>query len=155
MEESAARMSPDFALVSAIETVPALRDRAAAMQPPRSAKAPFGFYIPSGDNEDQALDGPTGLQHYSATLHLVAATCRQLQLLSAEVKQAVLSMRGEIYRTPPEDEAVGLKGALLVEYTEMEQSSPDLYEEEVGLYRRMYTVRLDYQTVEVTEEGSV
>ena len=33
----------------------------------------------------------------------------------------------------------------------MQQSSPDLYEAEVGYYRRMYTVRIDYQTEEVFE----
>lgn len=146
-------MSPEFALVAALETVPALKGRVSAMQPPKAAKATFAFYIPTTDEEDQALDGPTGLQHFTATVHLVAATHRNLQLVSSLAKQAVLEMRGAVYRTPEEDEAAGLKGAVLVEYTEMEQSSPDLYEEEVGLYRRMYTVRLDYQTEEVNEEG--
>lgn len=146
-------MSPEFALVAALETVPILRDGITPMQPKKDRQPPFGFYIPTADTEEQLLDGPSGLQSFSATLHLVAASYRHLQLICSLSKQAVLDMRGAVYRTPAEDQAVGLKGAVLVEYTEMDQNGPDLYEAGVGLYRRMYTVRLDYQTVEVTEEG--
>ena len=107
------------------------------------------------DTEGQLLDGPSGLQSFSATLNLVAASFRHLQLISSLAKRAVLDMRGAVYRTPEEDEAVGLKGRVLIEYTEMDQSGPDLFEASVGLYRRMYTVRLDYQTVEVFEDEEV
>ncbi len=146
-------MSPEFALAAALETVPALLDKVSSLQPPKSAAPPFAFYIPAADSEDECLDGPSGLQSFAAALHLVAASHRALQLISAQAKQAVLDMRGKTYRTPSEDEAAGLKGAVLVEYTKMDQSSPDLYEAEVGLYRRIYNVRLDYQTENVTEEG--
>ncbi len=146
-------MSPEFALVAALETAPELRDRVTPMQPPKSAAAPFAFYIPSSDSEDECLDGSSGLQHFSATLHLVAGTFRKLQMLSALSKAAVLGMRGAVYRTPEGVEDGGPTGAVLIEYTEMTQSSPDLYEAEVGLYRRVYTVRVDYQTEEVIEEG--
>lgn len=155
MAESAARMSPEFALAAAVETIPVLRGRVTSMQPRKDAAAPFAFYIPTADSEESALDGPAGLQHFSATLHIVAATFRHLQLLAAKVKQAVTDMRGEIYRTPAEDEAVGLKGSVLVECTEIEQSSPDLYEANVGYYRRMYAIRLDYQTIDVYEDEEV
>lgn len=148
-------MSPEFALVQALETVPVMVGKISAMQPKKDAAPPFAFYIPTADNEEQLLDGLSGLQSFSATLNLVAASHRHLQLISALCKRAVLEMRGSIYRTPPEDEAAGLKGAVLIEYSEMEQSSPDLYEAEVGLYRRMYTVRLDYQTEEANEDEEV
>lgn len=155
MAGSAARMSPEFALVAALETVPELRNGINPMQPKKDRQPPFAFYSPTADTEEQLLDGPSELQSFSATLHLVAASYRRLLLICSLVKQAVLEMRGTIYRTPAEDEAVGLKGAVLIEYTEMDQSSPDLYEAEVGLYRRMYTVRLDYQTEEVNEDEEV
>lgn len=148
-------MSPEFALVAALEAVPVLRDGVTPMQPRKDRQAPFAFYIPTADTEEQLLDGPSGLQSFSATLHLVAATYRHLQLISSLAKQAVLGMRGTVYRTPADDEAAGLKGQVLIEYTEMDQSGPDLYEASVGLYRRMYTVRLDYQTVEVIEDEEV
>ena len=145
-------MSPEFALVAALETVPVLQGKISAMQPKKDAQPPFAFYIPSADSEEQALDNPSGLQSFQAALHLVAGSHRHLQLISALSKQAVLDMRGYVYRTPAEDEAAGLKGSVLIENSETEQSSPDLYENEVGLYRRIYTVRLDFQTVEVYDE---
>lgn len=154
MEGSYTRMSPEFALVQALETVPVLKDKVNALQPPKSAKAPFCFYIPTSDTEQQDLDGPTGLQSWSGTVHLVAGGARTLQLLCAKAKKALHDMRGEVYATPEEDAEEGPKGRILVEYVEIEQNSPDLFEAEVGLYRRVYTVRLDFQTEEIYEEDS-
>ena len=61
-------------------------------------------------------------------------------------------MRGQVYATPAEDPDEGPKGSVLIEAVDMVQSSPDLLEMEVGFYRRIYTVRLDYQTEEVFSE---
>ena len=85
-----------------------------------------------------------------------------MAILIAAAAQAILSPIGKALHKMPvigtTDRALSavlgiLKGAVLVEYTEMNQSSPDLYEAEVGLYRRVYPVRVDYQTEEVIEEG--
>ncbi len=148
-------MSPEFALAAAMEAAPSLAGKVSAMQPKKDAAPPFAFYVPTEDREEETLDGPSGLQRFSASLHIVAAGHRSLQLVAAQVKQAVTGMRGRVYRTPAEDEAAGLKGAVLIEYAELAQSSPDLYEAEVGLYRRMYHVRLDYQTEEINDDEEV
>ena len=66
-------------------------------------------------------------------------------------KKALKDMRGAVYSTPEHDQDEGPKGTVLIEDVTLEQSSPDLLEVEVGYYRRMYTVRLDYQTEEVRE----
>lgn len=147
-------MTPEFALVETLETVPVLRGRVSALQPPKTATAPFAFYIPTADEEAQDLDGPCGLQSWSGTVHLVAGGARTLQLLCAKAKKALHDMRGTVFATPEEDQDEGQKGRVLIEYVEIEQSSPDLFEVEVGLYRRVYTVRLDYQTEEIMEEDS-
>lgn len=152
MAGSYTRMSPEFALVAALETVPVLKDKVSALQPPKAASPPFSFYIPTADEEQQDLDGPTGLQSWSGTVHLVSTGERALQLLSAKAKSAIHEMRGTVYNTPEEDAAEGPKGRVLIEYVEIEKSSPDLYESDVGLYRRVYTVRLDYQTEAIFEE---
>ena len=154
MEGSYTRMSPEFALVQALETVPVLKGSVNAFQPPKSAKALFCFYIPAIDTEQQDFDGPTGLQSWSGTVHLVSNGERALQLLCAKAKKALHDMRGTVFATPEEDQDEGQKGRVLIEYVEIEQSSPDLFEVEVGLYRRVYTVRLDYQTEEIMEEDS-
>lgn len=156
-ETSYDRMSPEFALVQALGTVPVIADsdgeaKVAAMQPRQNWKPPFLFYIPTADSEEETLTGPTGLQRFTATLHCVAGTHRGLQLLCQRTKKAVKAMRGAVYTTPETDPDDGPKGSVLIEDADMEQSSPDLLEMEVGLYRRMYTVRLDYQTEEVFSE---
>ena len=149
------RMTPEFALVAALEMVPALRGKVSAMQPKKDVKPPFTFYVPMADRESECLDGSSGLQSFEATVHLVAASHRGLQLISAQSKAKVHGMRSVVYRTPAEDEAEGLKGAVLIENTTMVQSSPDLYESEVGFYRRVYTVSIDYQTENVIEDEEV
>ena len=158
MSESYDRMSPEFALVQALGTVPVIADPAggepkvAALHPKKDWKPPFLFYVPSEDSEESDLDGPNGLQSWAGTLHCVAGTHRGLQLLCARAKKALREMRGEACRTPINDPEQGLKGAVLIESVEVAQSSPDLLEMEVGLYRRMYAIRIDYQTEEVYEE---
>lgn len=147
----AEQISPEFALVQALETVPGLQDKTNALQPKKGVKPPFAYYVSSTDDEEQALDGGTGLMRYTATVHLVSGSFRGLQLLCAWARSAVLAMRGTAYSTPENEPADVLRGRILVEDTGMQQSSPDLYEAEVGYYRRMYTVRIDYQTEEVFE----
>ena len=44
-------------------------------------KAPFIFYIPTEDSEEETLAGPSGLQSFTAQVHFVAGTHRGLQLL--------------------------------------------------------------------------
>lgn len=154
MEGSYTQMSPEFALVQALETVPVLKGSVNAFQPPKQKRTPFAFYIPTADDEKQDLDGVTGLQSWSGTVHLVSNGERALQLLCAKAKKALHDMRGTVFATPEEDQDEGPKGRVLIEYVEIEQSSPDLFEAEVGLYRRVYTVRLDYQTEEIMEEDS-
>ena len=137
MAESNDFMSPEAALVEALETVPALRGRISAIQPPAKGSPPFCFYIPTADAVEEELAGPTELRSWGATVHLVAAGANALYALCALARQAVDNMRGSVY---------GEAGnRILVERSRMEQISPDLYEAEVGLFRRMYTVSLDLQ----------
>ena len=153
--ESIDRLSPEFALVEALRTVPVLLDaggeaKVAAMQPKKGWKPPFAFYIPTVDSEDEALDGPTGLQHFAAQLHFVGGTHRGMQLLCQRAKKALTAMQGAVYSTDPADGEPG--GSILAEAVNLQQVSADLYEAEVSYYRRVYTVQIDYQTEEVHEE---
>ena len=142
-------LSPEFALVQALETVPGLQNKTNALQPKKGVKPPFAFYASDTDDEEQALDGGTGLLRYTATLHLVESSFRGLQLLCAWARAAILAMRGGTYSTPENEPDDVPRGSILVEDASLTQSSPDLYEAEVGYYRRMYSVRIDYQTEEV------
>ena len=146
------RLSPEFALTAALESVPELAGKVSAIQPKKDFRAPFAFYTPSTDEEQEALDGGTGLQGFVCTLHIVAGSFRALQLLCLKAKRTVRSMCGQTFSTPEKDPDPGPKGRILIEDTDMTQSSPDLFETEVGYFRRMYTVRLDYQTEEVFDD---
>ena len=156
--DSEMRLSPEFALTAAMRTVAVLEDPAshevkfAALQPKKDWKPPFAFYIPTEDEEDRDLNGPAGLQHFTAQLHLVGGTHRGMQLLCQRAKKAVRDMTGETYSS----ETPGWpRGSILVEEARAAQSSPDLYDAGVGLYRRVYTVQIDYQTEEVYEDEEV
>lgn len=142
-----AGLSPEFALVQVLETVPGLQNKTNALQPKMGVKPPFAFYVSDTDDEDQALDGGTGLMRYTGTLHLVESSFRGLQLLCAWARAAILAMKRGTYSTPESDDGAP-RGRILVEDAGMTQSSPDLYEAEVGYYRRMYTIRIDYQIEE-------
>ena len=156
--DSEMRLSPEFALTAAMRTVAVLEDpnshevKFAALQPKKDWKTPFAFYIPTEDEEDQDLNGPAGRQHFTAQLHLVGGTHLGLQLLCRRAKKAVRDMTGETYSTEPPGWP---RGSILVEEARAAQSSPDLYDVEVGLYRRIYTVQIDYQTEEVYEDEEV
>jgi len=148
------RMSPEFALVSALESISVLTGRVNALQPKKDVRPPFAFYISNTDDEEDALDGRTGLQRYTGTVHVVAGSFRGLQLLSARVRLAVQELSGQTCETP-ETETEDPRGSILIESAKMTQSSPDLYETEVGYYRRMYTVQIDYQTEQIFEDEEV
>lgn len=143
------RLSPEFALEATLQSVPALSGKVSVLQPKKDVRPPFAFYSTDADSEERALNEDTGLQSWSGTLHLVSSTFRGLQLLCARAKLSIREMRGESYATPQDDTDAGPRGRVLIEDAEATQISPDLFESEVGYFRRMYSVRLDYQTEEV------
>ena len=153
-ETSYDRLSPEFALTEALRSVPVLQlpdgeAKVAAMQPKKDWRAPFVFYIPQEDSEEKDLDGPNGLQTFSAQIHCVGGTHRGMELLAQRCRKAIREMPGCVYSTPEDDTEEGLKGTVLIEDVDLQLASPDLYEAEVGLYRRIYIARLFYQTEEV------
>ena len=168
--DRADRLSPEFAIVIALDTIPALNGKVGALQPKKDWQPPFAFYIPTVDTEEQTLEGPSGLQHFECEIHFVAGSHRGLQGLCRAAKRTIYTMQGQCYATDsaiategmtamavsgsagvsgPEDTSDAPQDKVLIEAVNMEQRSPDLVEMEVGLYRRMYTLRLDYQTEEV------
>lgn len=168
--DRADRLSPEFAIVIALDTIPALNGKVGALQPKKDWQPPFAFYIPTVDTEERTLEGLSGLQHFEAELHFVAGSHRGLQGLCRVAKRALYAMQGQCYATDtaiategmtamavsgssgvsgPEDSDDTPQDKVLIETVSLEQRSPDLVEMEVGLYRRMYTLRLDYQTEEV------
>ena len=85
--DSEMRLSPEFALTAAMRTVAVLTDpdsnevKFSALQPKKDWAPPFAFYIPTEDSEEMDLNGPAGLQHFTAQVHFVGGTHRGMQLL--------------------------------------------------------------------------
>ena len=146
------KMSPEFALKEILESVPVLNDKVSAIQPKKDFRPPFAFYVSDTDDEEESLDGWTGLQRYTGSVHLVNASYRGLQLLCARVRKAFQEARGALYETPENEPDTVMRGRILVENAVITQSSPDLYESEVGYYRRVLNIRLDYQTDEIFQD---
>lgn len=153
MEE---RLTPDFAMVRELETIPELTEQIWPGQPKKNAQAPFVFYIQTSDSEDETLTCLTGLQHTGYALHVVAADYYSLANISGKIKAAMNALTGRtLYRADGVlcEEAVcdlaeitADDGALFFEDVSIRQVSPDLFEEDVFLYRRIYQLDIDYQT---------
>ena len=106
----------------------------------KNAAAPFVFYIQSAEDEEDALDGRTGLESASFEIHCVAKTYAGLIYLAGSVRLALQELQGTTHN------------GLLIERVQVRQASPDLKEEEVNLYRRAYTLQINYQKEGMTHE---
>ena len=138
------RLSVDFAMVSAVENINGLQDQIWPLQPKKNAKPPFCFYEQITDDEEEALDGLTGLQHTGFRLHVVSGGLLSLSALCAKILAVIRGMAGSVFQN-------GEGSSIYVEYVTAKQTSPDLYESDVGFYRRIYEVDFFYQTERSTE----
>ena len=103
------------------------------MEALKNATAPFAFYLQTAEDEEDALDGFTGLQTATFEVNVVAKTYASLIWLAGSAKLALQELQG----TTHED--------LVIERVSVRQTSPDLKEQEVDLYRRRYALQVNYQ----------
>ena len=156
MERSYTRMSPDFVMVRTLEGIQDLKDQIWPGQPRKNARPPFVFYMQTDDSEDEALDKLTGLQHTGYQLHVVAEDYRRLPILGGKIKAAVNSLAGRAWPRADSavcdlaivDNAVADTGSdgIFFEDVIIQQVSPDLFDNDVCLFRRVYQLDIDYQT---------
>ena len=126
-------MTPEEAILTALEPIAGLRDKVYPMEALKNATAPFVFYCQTAGDEEDDLDGQTGLQTTAFEIHCVAKSYAALVSLAGAVRLALQGMQGRTY------------GSLLIERAKVRQASPDLHEREVNMMRRVYTLQLDYQ----------
>lgn len=126
-------MNLEQAVVSVLEGLDGLSGRVFPAEALKNAAAPFAFYLLDEDGEREALDGLTGLCSAALEIHCVAKNYGELTALSAAVRMALRGVGGQAF------------GSLFVERAVVRQRSPDIKETEVGLYRRVYALQLDYQ----------
>lgn len=126
-------MTPEQAILTALEPIAQISGKVCPLEGLKNAVAPFVFYLIHEWSEEETLDGVTGLHSCMAEVHCVAQTYAQLIALAGSVRPALQGMQGKTY------------GGLLIERATIRQTSPDLKEREVNLYRRMYLLQLNYQ----------
>ena len=133
-------MTPDKAIVTALETIAQLQGSVYPAEALKNAAAPFVFYLQHAEDEEETLDGPTGLMSAVFEIGCVAKSYASLIWLAGAVRPALQRMQGQTYE------------GLLIERATVRQASPDLKEKEVGLYRRALRLELHYQKEENSNE---
>lgn len=133
-------MTPEQAILTALEPIDGLQGKVYPAEALKNAVAPFVFYLQHSDDEEETLEGPTGLMSATFEINCVAQSYATLIWLVGAVRPALQLMQGNTY------------GDLLIERASVRQTSPDLKEKEVGLYRRMLSLELRYQKEENNNE---
>lgn len=125
--------SPESVVCAALETVPALAGKVYPLEILRSSAPPFAFYAVRTDEAEEALDGDTDLRSMTMDIHFVSGTFAGVLQLAHDACAALHALSGT------ETDHV------LFSRVHLRQSSPDLREAEVSLYRRVYDAEIDYQ----------
>ncbi len=133
-------MTPEEVFLTVMEPIEGLQSKVFPAEAIKNATAPFVFYLQHTEDEEEALDGPTGLMFALFEVNCVAQSYASLLWLVGAVRTALRSMQGQTY------------GDLLIERVSVRQASPDLKEKEVGLYRRMLQLEIHYQKEEKRNE---
>lgn len=126
-------MTPEEVIVTVLEPIEGLQGKVCPAEAIKDAAAPFVFYLQHSEDEDETLDGPTGLMEAVYEINCVSRPYADMVRLAGAVRKALQSMQGVTY------------GDLLIERASVRQASPDLKEKEVGLFRRMYSLTIHYQ----------
>lgn len=133
-------MTPEEAIKTVLEAIEGLRGKVFPAEAIKDVHAPFVFYLQHSEDEEETLDGSTGLMSADFEINCVAQNYAGLTKLVGAVRPALRAMQGVTY------------GDLLIERARVRQASPDLKEKEVSLYRRMLSLELHYQKEENDNE---
>ena len=123
-------------LVAALEAVDGLSDRVCPVEDIQKSTGPLAVYEQQEETEENCIDGLSGLAVAVFKIHVSHGTYQKMRLLAEQVKKAVLDLR---QRT---------EGALCIEEVTMKMAHPDVLENKVQLFRRAYSVTIQYQIKE-------
>lgn len=126
----------EAAMVAALEAVEGLADRVCPVVDIHKSTGPLVVYDQRKESEERDMTGPVGLMYAQFEIHVLHSTYIKMRQLSEDVKAALKRLQG-VNKAP-----------LLIEAVEVEQITPDIREEKVGLFRRTYTVNFYCQIKE-------
>lgn len=123
-------------MVAALEACEGLKGRVCPVVDIKNSSGPLVIYDQRTETGEQELEGDTELKSAMFQIHVLHGTYRQMRLLCGIVKGALKKLKGTKYE------------ALTIEALSVEQGTPDILEEKVGLFRKTYNVTFFYQIKE-------
>lgn len=132
-------MTPEEIVKNTLESIDGLSGRVFPVEALKNAQPDFVFYKSASQDEEDALDGPTGLLKTEIEVHCVTASYGALVGLCQTVRRRLRGLTGTSH------------GGTFIERAVVQQATPDLRETEVILFRRAYALQLDYQEVNENE----
>lgn len=100
-------------------------------------EAPYLIYVSSEGQYDKCLNGFLDMKEVSCELNILHKTYRNMKLLSRQVVAKLKSFEGRI---------IGVDGPMIQELV-FENDSPELYEEQPELYRKIINFRIYFKEV--------
>lgn len=133
-------MTLDKIIKTTLEPITGLDNHVYPLEGLKNAVPPFAFYFQTAEDEEDTLDGRTGLMNASFEVHVVAKTYANLVWLAGSARLALQKLQGTTHK------------GLLIERVTVTQASRDVKDMEVNLFRRPYLLRVNYQKEEMTNE---
>ena len=126
-------MSVFQAVRSAINGIEAVSGKVYHAEALKNAAAPFVFWLQTGEEFEQDLNGRTELGRDQYEVHIVTKNLEALDAISAELREAVEALQQNTVN------------GILYEIIRVRQISPVINEHEVNLYRKVYEIDIFYQ----------
>lgn len=116
-----------------VEEIPELTGKLYYAGALKNARPPFSFWRQTGGSTEQALDGYTDLHRSIFEIHVVGRNLDEMDRLAELVLSKIISLQGMTV------------DGYLYERVSIQDTSPDIKDVEVNLYRRAYTVAINWQ----------
>lgn len=134
-------MTFEGALVTELETITELNGKVFPLNAQDAegnpVEAPYLIYVSSEGQYDKCLNGFLDMKEVSCELNILHKTYRNMKLLSRQVMAKLKSFEGRI---------IGIDGPMIQELV-FENDSPELYEEQPELYRKIINFRIYFKEV--------
>lgn len=135
-------MTFEEALVTEFETITELNGKVFPLNAQDAegnpVEAPYLIYVSSEGQYDKCLDGFLNMKEVSCELNILHKTYKNMKLLSRQVVAKLKSFEGRI---------IGVDGPMIQELV-FENDSPELYEEQPELYRKVINFRVYFKEVD-------
>lgn len=111
-------------VTAAIETVAGLAGKVYPLNAPERAVLPYVVYVPSGTTEDDSLTGWIGSYDAEMEINVLHRSYKGMKTTAWAVVEALKKLSGAAVH--------------------IQEEQPEIYEEEIGAYRKIIDLTLQY-----------